>query len=151
VVDAPGQLDIRGLPLTVDIGDTFYVKPETTRLLCSPADETPTPPGDAKPAELTIARALDTVNDATVVDARHVRSSWAGLRSFAPDRHPVVGFDDRADGFFWCAGQGGFGIQTAPALARVGAALLRGEGVAADIVANGVAVERIAASRFADR
>lgn len=84
----------------------------------------------------------------TTVAARHVRSSWAGLRSFAPDRDPVVGFDARAEGLFWFAGQGGFGIQTAPALARLGAALLRGAEVAADLTANGVVVEQISVARF---
>ena len=149
MVDAPSGMDISGLPLTADVEETFYVKPEGAQLLCSPADETLTPPSDAKPDETSIARGLDAINEATVLNARHVRSSWAGLRSFAPDRHPVVGFDAGAEGFFWFAGQGGFGIQTAPAMARLGAALLRGADVAADIVANGVSVEQLAATRFA--
>ena len=148
MVNAPSGMDIVGIPMTADVDDTFYVKPEGAQLLCSPADETLTPPSDAKPDGTSIARALDTINAATVLNARHVRNSWAGLRSFAPDRHPVVGFDAEAEGFFWFAGQGGFGIQTAPAMARLGAALLRGEEVAADIVANGVSVGRLAATRF---
>ena len=113
------------------------IKPEQQQFLCSPADETPQPPGDAKPDELEIARALDAVNEATVLDARHVRSAWAGLRSFAPDRTPVVGFDPAVEGLFWYAGQGGYGIQTCPAMARTGAALLRGLPVPADVAERG--------------
>ena len=121
-----------------DIPDTFYVKPDAGRLLCSPADETPQPPGDAKPDELEIARAIEAINETTTLDVRHVRSAWAGLRSFVADRTPVVGYDPAVPGLFWCAAQGGYGIQTAPALARVGAALVRGEPLPADVTALGV-------------
>lgn len=148
MVGAPSGTDTSAIPLTADVDDAFYLKPEGEQLLCSPADETPAPPGDAKPDELGIALGLDAINHATVLNARHVRSSWAGLRSFAPDRNPVVGYDPAAEGFFWFAGQGGFGIQTAPALARLGAALLRRTEPAADILANGVSPEQLAATRF---
>lgn len=149
LVDAPEGVQTLGLPMTADVTETFYIKPEAAQFLCSPSDETPVPPGDAKPDELTIARGLDTVNAATVLNARHVRSSWAGLRSFAPDRHPVVGFDPQAEGFFWFAGQGGSGLQTAPALARLGAALLRSDDVPDDVIARGVDVEQLVVTRFA--
>ncbi|SEG87336.1 D-arginine dehydrogenase [Actinacidiphila yanglinensis] len=148
MVGAPAGTDVSGLPLTADIDDAFYFRPEGPQLLCSPADETPAPPGDARPDPMSIALGLEAVNAATVLNARHVRSSWAGLRSFAPDRNPVVGYDGQAEGFFWFAGQGGFGIQTAPALARLGAALVRNAEVAADILGHGVSVEQLAATRF---
>lgn len=148
MVDAPTGTDISDLPLTADVEETFYFKREGPRLLCSPADETPTPPSDARPDALAVASGLETINEVTTLAARHVRGSWAGLRSFAPDRHPVVGFDAQADGMFWFAGQGGFGIQTAPALARLGASLLRGTNVPDDLMANGVLVEQMAATRF---
>lgn len=148
IVDAPTGMDISDLPLTADVEETFYFKREGPRLLCSPADETPAPPSDARPDELAIASGLETINEVTTLAARHVRGSWAGLRSFAPDRHPVVGFDAQADGMFWFAGQGGFGIQTAPALARLGAALLRGTDVPDDLMTNGVLVAQMAATRF---
>jgi D-arginine dehydrogenase len=164
MVAAPSGMDLAGLPLTADVDEAFYFKPEGAQLLCSPAEETLTPPSDAKPDETSIARALDAINEVTMLNARHVRGSWAGLRSFAPDRNPVVGFDAEAEGFFWFAGQGGFGIQTAPALARLGAALLRrSDGaagfaadvtedvaaeIAGDMVANGVSVGQLAATRF---
>ena len=111
-------------PLVSDVGDRFYFRPESGGVLISPADETPSPPVDAKAEMEDVALALDRVNEATTLDLRRVRTSWAGLRTFAPDRNPVVGFDPGQPGFFWFAGQGGYGIQAAPALARLGASLL---------------------------
>lgn len=112
-------------PLTVDAAHTFYFKPDGPQLLCSPADETPSEPCDARPEEIDIARAIDRINEITTLGIRSVRSSWAGLRSFVPDGGMVVGFDDAAPGFFWLAGQGGTGIQTAPAAGALAADLVR--------------------------
>jgi D-arginine dehydrogenase len=145
MVDAPTGARA---PMIADIDDAFYVKPDAGRLLCSPADETPQPPGDARPDEMEIARAIDVINDVTTLEVRHVRSSWAGLRNFVTDRAPVVGFDPDVPGFYWFAAQGGYGIQTAPALARTGAALLRGEPVPADVAALGLAADSIAPHRL---
>ena len=136
MVDAPAGARA---PMIADIEDSFYVKPDAGKLLCSPADETAQPPGDARPDELEIARAIEVINEVTTLGVRHVRSAWAGLRSFVADRTPVVGPDPSADGLFWFAAQGGYGIQTAPALARTGAALLRDEPVPADTAALGLA------------
>jgi len=115
------------LPLVLDIAGRFYFKPESGRLWLSPHDEDPSPPCDAAPEELAVAEAIDRFE--RVVDWRvlAVERKWAGLRSFAPDRLPVYGFDPRVDGLFWFAGQGGFGIQTSPAAARLGAQLLLGK------------------------
>jgi len=115
-----------GLPLVLDIAGRFYFKPEHGRLWLSPHDETPCPPCDAAAEELDVAVAIDRLEH--VVDWRiaAVEHKWAGLRSFAPDRLPVYGYDAGTPGFFWFAGQGGFGIQTAPAAARLGAQLLLG-------------------------
>jgi D-arginine dehydrogenase len=118
------------LPLVLDAAGRFYFKPEAGgRLWLSPHDETPAAPGDAAPEEIDVATAIDRLG--AVVDWRveRVERAWAGLRSFAPDRLPVYGFDPAVPGFFWFAGQGGFGIQTAPAAARIGAGLLNGEAV----------------------
>ncbi|KZF00800.1 FAD-dependent oxidoreductase, partial [Rhodococcus sp. EPR-279] len=112
MVAAPDNLDTANLATLSDMDEKFYIKPEGAQLLCSPADETPTEPSDARPDELEIARAFDDIAEATTLTGRHLRSSWAGLRSFVPDRTPVVGFDREVEGFFWCAGQGGYGIQT---------------------------------------
>jgi D-arginine dehydrogenase len=130
-VDPPAPAS---LPLVMDAAGGFYFKPEAGgRIWLSPHDETPCPPCDAAPDELDIATAIDRFEQ--VVDWRIVRRerAWAGLRSFAPDRAPVYGFDGRAEGFFWFAGQGGFGIQTAPAAAMIGAALLLGKQAGASV------------------
>ncbi|MBU3079033.1 NAD(P)/FAD-dependent oxidoreductase [Sphingomonas quercus] len=115
------------LPLVFDARSRFYVKPVVGgRLWLSPHDETPVPPGDIAPEEIDVARAIAVMEEAFDWQVTRVERSWAGLRSFAPDRAPVYGFDPIVPGFFWCAGQGGFGIQTAPAAARLAAALLLG-------------------------
>jgi D-arginine dehydrogenase len=107
----------------IDIGDSFYFKPDAGRLLVSPADETPSAPCDAQPDDLDVAIAVDRFEQATSVVVRQVRHRWAGLRSFVADRSPVIGFDETATGFFWLAGQGGYGIQTSWAAAELAAAL----------------------------
>ena len=116
-----------GMPHVADLGGRFYFKPEPGgRLWLSPHDETPTDPCDAAPEEIDVAIAIDRFEQ--VVDWRvaAVERRWAGLRTFAPDRLPIFGFDTAMPGFFWCAGQGGFGIQTAPAAALLSASLLLG-------------------------
>ncbi len=115
------------LPLVIDASERFYFKPEAGgRLWLSPHDETPCEPCDCAPEEIDVATAIDRLE--RVVDWRveAVERKWAGLRSFAPDRLPVYGFGAGGNGFFWFAGQGGFGIQTAPAAARLAAALITG-------------------------
>ncbi|MDR6145393.1 D-arginine dehydrogenase [Sphingomonas sp. SORGH_AS870] len=134
-----------GLPHVIDINGRFYFKPEAGgRLWLTPHDETPSVPCDIAPEEWDVAVAIDRLEK--VVDWRvaAVERRWAGLRSFAPDRAPVYGFDAKVPGFFWCAGQGGFGIQTAPAASRMAAALLLGEGD----MPGSVDAARYAAARF---
>lgn len=131
-VAGPPECD--GWPLVANIPETFYMRPwGRSQLLLSPADETPDAPGDARPQELDIARCIDQVNSATTLSIRHVRSSWAGHRTFAPDRLPVVGFDPAVGGFFWCAALGGSGIQNAPAIAALAGALLDGDHPASEL------------------
>ncbi|HVQ09171.1 MAG TPA: FAD-dependent oxidoreductase [Allosphingosinicella sp.] len=123
-VDPPVPYD---LPLVVDAAGRFYFKPEAGgRLWLSPHDETPSAACDCAPEEIDVAIAIDRLE--RVVDWRieRVEHKWAGLRSFAPDRLPVYGYSGSGRGFFWCAGQGGFGIQTAPAAAALAAGLLLG-------------------------
>lgn len=122
-VDAPG-VDVGALPEISDVGDTFYMKPDAGRLMVSPCDATESPPCDAQPEELDVAYAAWYVEQATNIPMRTIAHSWAGLRTFAPDKAPVVGFSATAEGFFWLAGQGGFGIQTAPALGSLAAGLI---------------------------
>jgi D-arginine dehydrogenase len=124
-VDPPAPAD---LPLVLDINGGFYFKPDAGRLWLSPHDEIPSDPCDAAPEEIDVAIAIDRFQQVTDWRIAAVERRWAGLRSFAPDRMPVYGPDPEAAGFFWFAGQGGFGIQTAPAAARLAAQLLLGQG-----------------------
>lgn len=134
------------LPLVLDIAGAFYFKPEHGRLWLSPHDETPSAACDAAPEELDVALAIDRFE--RVVDWRveAVERKWAGLRSFAPDRLPVYGYDPTVPGFFWFAGQGGFGIQTAPAAARLGAQLVLG--LTRDSMTDGLDAALYAPDRF---
>ena len=111
-------------PLTLDVDDQFYFKPEAGAVLASPGDETPSPACDAQPEELDIATAVDRLQTATTISAPRIQARWAGLRTFAPDRTPVAGFDPDLPGFFWLAGQGGYGIKTSPALGQMSADLI---------------------------
>jgi len=150
-VPAPDGMEIAHLPLAADVDETFYLKPEGPQFLCSPADETPSSPCDARADEVDIALALDRIREATILEARHVRSSWAGLRTFTADRAPVAGYDPGAEGFFWLVGQGGFGLQTAPALARVAASLVRGSGIPAGLAAAGLTPAALHRDRLAGK
>src|SRR3954452_2395588 len=118
----------RTWPMVGDVGETFYFRPEGVGVLVSPADETPSEPCDARPDDIDVALAIERVNEATVLGLRSVHRAWAGLRTFAADRQPVAGADPAAPGLFWLAGQGGYGIQIAPALARLAAGAVTGEG-----------------------
>ena len=143
--DPPAPAD---LPLVLDLSGDFYFRPESGRLWLSPHDETPSEPCDAAPEEMDIALAIDRFE--SVVDWRieAVERKWAGLRSFSPDRLPVYGYDPQVPGFFWFAGQGGYGIQTAPAAARLGAQLL--VGLPRDDMTEALDVKLYAPDRFAE-
>lgn len=135
------------LPLVLDINGGFYFKPDAGRLWLSPHDEIPSEPCDAAPEELDVAIAIDRFQQVTDWRIAAVERRWAGLRSFAPDRMPVYGYAPEAQGFFWFAGQGGFGIQTAPAAARLGAQLLLD--MAADAMTAGIDAAAYGPARFA--
>ena len=138
------------LPLVIDVGGGFYFKPDAGRLWLSPHDEIPSDPCDAAPEELDVAVAIDRFQQVTDWRIEAVERRWAGLRSFAPDRMPVYGPDPEEPSFVWFAGQGGFGIQTAPAAARLGAQIVLGLGpdaVTATIAAAAYAPTRFAAAR----
>lgn len=140
-LDVPVQAD---LPVVFDVEGSFYFKPDAGMMWVSPHDETPVRASDVQPEELDIAVGIDRFETATTQTVRRVVRSWAGLRSFAPDRLPVYGFASDAPGFFWCAGQGGFGVQTSPAAGAMAAALITG--TAWD--APGIDPERYAPRRF---
>ena len=148
VFDPPDGLDIAAWPVVVDVDETFYFKPDAGRVLGSPADETPVPPQDVQPEELDIAVGADRIEKATTMTIRRIEQRWAGLRSFVADKTPVVGFAPDASGFLWLAGQGGYGIQTAAGMARIAAALARGQPLPAGIAARGITEHDLAPERL---
>ena len=144
----PGALDTSHWPMTLDVAETFYFKPDAGRLLVSPADETPIEPCDVQPDELDVAIAIDRLMQATTIEVTRVERKWAGLRSFVADKTTVCGFDPLAEGFFWLAGQGGYGIQTAEGMARCAVSLIDGNGLPAGITAKGVEAATLSPARF---
>ena len=142
--DPPSSLD---MPLVVGLDGSFYFKPEAGGgYWLSPHDEIPSEPGDVAPDELSVATAIDRFEKVLDVRVKRVSRKWAGLRSFAPDRLPVIGFDSATTDFFWFAGQGGFGIQTAPAAAKLARSVLLGQ--VPDESLHDIDASRYAASRF---
>ncbi len=136
--EAPAGLVLAEMPMVIDFGESWYIKPEVGHFLGSPADETPSPPTDAQPEEIDIAVAVDRIQKATTLQIHRIKNKWAGLRSFVADKNLVVGYDGAVDGFFWLAGQGGYGIQTAAAAGRLAAALAMGKTLPGDIAELGV-------------
>lgn len=136
-------------PLVADVGSTWYCRPEAGgKLLVSPADETPVAPSDVRPEEIDIARAVERLETAMDLSVRRIEHSWAGLRTFTQDGALAIGPDPEAQGFFWVAGQGGYGIQTAPAAARLGASLLLDRSLPAELLEHGVTAIANAPGRF---
>lgn len=135
------RVDVASWAAVSDLRETYYFMPEAGELLLSPADETPTPPGDAWADDVDVAVAVDRFESVTTLSVHTVSHRWAGLRTFSPDRTPVVGFDSTSAGFFWLAGQGGYGIQTAPAMSRLAAALLLDSPIPGDLVAAAKALQ----------
>jgi D-arginine dehydrogenase len=147
-IPAPEGHDTRHWPMVIDVDETVYFKPDAGQMLLSPANEDPMPPCDVAPEELDIALAVHRFEEMTTVPVKRIAHRWAGLRSFVPDRSPVAGWDPQAVGFFWLAGQGGYGIQMAPALARAAAAMLLGHALPADIAAQGVTPQALSPDRL---
>lgn len=145
---APQDEDVSRWPFTKTVGEGFYLLPEGRgQLLASSMDQTPTDPCDAAPEELDIAIAADRVEQATNLAIRRISHSWSGLRSFAPGELPVIGEAADAPGFVWCAGQGGAGFQTAPALSRIAAAAALGLPLPEDCAEAGLSFEAFAPAR----
>lgn len=147
IVPPPEGMNPDGWAMAVDADEAFYLKPDAGKLLLSPADETPSPPCDAQPDEMDVAVCIDRIERAFALTVRRIESKWAGLRSFLPDGDPAAGFDPAVDGFFWLSGQGGYGIQSAPALGRTAAALAMGRPVPPDIAAEGVTETALSPTR----
>jgi D-arginine dehydrogenase len=148
LIDPPPGSDSARWPMVLDADEEFYFKPDAGRLLVSPADETPSPPCDAQPEVLDVALAIDRLQRAAELPVRRIFRAWAGLRSFVADRSPVVGWDPKIEGLFWLAAQGGYGIQTAPALAALAAGMCRGGGIPAPLTDLGVTAAMLSPDRL---
>jgi D-arginine dehydrogenase len=147
-IPAPSGTDLKGWPMVNDVAEEFYFKPDAGQLFISPADATPSAPMDAYPDDLDVAAGVERFERATTINVQRVSRAWAGLRTSVDDGSPVVGFDDHVDGFFWLVGQGGYGIKTSPALSRVCAALIRGEHLPDDLLAQGVTAAELSPTRL---
>ncbi len=137
-----------GWPVVIDTDEEFIFKIDAGTVLGSPGDETPVPPQDVQPEEIDIAIAVDRLERATTMKIERLQRSWAGLRSFVADKVPVAGYTPGLEGFFWCVGQGGYGIETSNGMGRASAALARGESLPADIAALGVTEADLAPQRL---
>lgn len=150
-IELPPGVDASRWPFADDFASTFYCKPDAGLLFLSRSNETPSPPCDSQPEEIEIAEAIENFQSVMDMEVRRVRRSWAGLRTFSPDRGLVIGFDAVAPGFFWLAGQGGVGVQTSAAAGRMAAALVRGEDMPPDIASEGVEAAELSPLRFGSR
>jgi D-arginine dehydrogenase len=148
VVDPPDGRDVSGWPFVKTAADEFYMLPEAGRLMASPVDEIDTGACDAQPEDYDIALAAHRVEEYTTLSVGRIPHKWAGLRTFTRDRVPAAGFAPDARGFFWLAGQGGYGLQTAPAMAEAAEALIVGTGWPAGLAGLGLAPEQIRPDRL---
>lgn len=146
--DAPAPFEVRDWPFVKSASDYWYMLPDAGRLLASPVDETPDDPGDAQPDELDMAVAAHRVSEFTTIEVRRITHKWAGLRTFTSDRVPVAGWAPDLPGFFWLAGQGGYGLQTAPAMAAAVEALVLGREWPVSLADAGVPREAITVERL---
>jgi len=150
-IPAPAGMDIKGWPLVNDVAEEFYFKPDAGQLFVSPADATPSAAVDAHPDDLDVAAGVERLERATTLNVRRVSRTWAGLRTFASDAVPVVGPDGGADGLFWLAGQGGYGIKTSPALSRACASLIRDRRLPQDLMQLGITATQLSPDRLRGR
>ncbi|HYZ48001.1 MAG TPA: FAD-binding oxidoreductase [Sphingomonas sp.] len=148
VFDPPAALDVRDWPFIKTAVDYMYMLPDAGRLLASPVDENPDDPCDAQPDEYDMAVAAHRVTEFTTLEVPRITHRWAGLRTFTADRVPVAGFAPDAEGFFWLAGQGGYGLQTAPAMAEIAEALATGGDWPAGIADVGITPDQIRPGRL---
>jgi D-arginine dehydrogenase len=129
----PAGTETASWPVVIDAEEQFYFKADAGTILGSPGDETPSPPTDAQPEEIDIAITVERIERATTMPVKRIIRKWAGLRSFVADRVPVIGYAPDVEGFFWLAGQGGYGIETSAGLARCAAGLATGDGLPEDV------------------
>ncbi|MBL4601338.1 MAG: FAD-binding oxidoreductase, partial [Emcibacteraceae bacterium] len=139
LIDVPeGYGDIDNWPMALELAEVFYFKPDAGKILISPCDQTLSEPCDAQPEEIDVAYATHYFHECTGIEIKKVDHKWAGLRNALDDGYPAVGFSPDATGFFWLAGQEGIGIMTSPALSRIAASMIIGDGIPGDIKAHGI-------------
>ncbi|MEE1923482.1 FAD-binding oxidoreductase [Pseudomonas sp. 148P] len=148
IFEAPAQIDSHGWPMLVSLDESFYMKPDAGMLLGSPCNADPVEPHDVQPEELDIATGIYLIEEATTLSIRRPFRTWAGLRSFVADGDLVAGFDPRVEGLFWVAAQGGYGIQTSPAMGQASAALVRGEPLPDALAAFGLSAAQLSPARL---
>ena len=148
VFPPPPGVDHHRWPMAIGIDESWYLKPDAGQLLASPANADPVPPHDVQPEELDIAMAIHRIGEMTTLQVPRPIRTWAGLRSFVADGGLVGGFDAQCEGFFWLAGQGGYGIQTAPAMGEACAALIRREPLPASVRAQGITDAELSPARL---
>ncbi|HGY9624777.1 TPA: NAD(P)/FAD-dependent oxidoreductase [Pseudomonas putida] len=145
---APEGVDCHHWPMLVSLDESFYMKPDAGMLLGSPANADPVEPHDVQPEELDIALGIYQIEEATTLRIRRPTRTWAGLRSFVADGDLVAGFDPQVPGLFWVAGQGGYGIQTSPAMGQASAALVRGEALPEHLHGFGLTAAMLSPARL---
>jgi D-arginine dehydrogenase len=148
IIAGPEGVSVNDWPEILPIDISFYCKPMGGKLMLSPAEEEPVEPHDAWADDLRLAEAAAGLERLVDMNVQRLERTWGGLRTFAPDGLPVVGFDPDAEGFFWLAGQGGYGIQTSPALSRLAAVLVAGSAVPADLAREGISAPPLSPGRF---
>ena len=148
VFDPPEGSDARAWPFIKTAVDEFYMVPQGNRLIASPTDEVDSDPCDAQPEDYDLALAAWRVEQYTTMTVPRIAHKWAGLRSFVADRMPVAGYAPGAPGFFWLAGQGGFGLQTAPAMAALTEALVTGAEWPDELATLGILPQNVSPKRF---
>ena len=148
VIPLDGIAGAADFPMVTDVGETWYAKPQSGKMMVSSADATPVDPHDAYADDMAIAEGIERLMNATTIEVNHLDHSWGGLRTFAPDGAPVVGYDPSTECFFWLVGQGGYGIQSAPALSRTAAAMVLGHKLPQDVMDAGLKLASILPGRF---
>lgn len=144
----PEGVNIHHWPMLVSLDESFYMKPDAGMLLGSPANADPVEPHDVQPEELDIAMGIYQIEEATTLTIRRPTRTWAGLRSFVSDGDLLSGFDPQVPGLFWVAAQGGYGIQTSPAMGQASAALVRGEALPEALSKFGLNAAMLAPARL---
>ncbi len=148
VVSVNGYDGFEKWPMVTDAAETWYAKPQSGKMIISSADVTPVEPHDAYADDMAVAEGIERLMNATTFEVTHLDHSWGGLRTFAPDKNPVVGFDPHTEGFFWLVGQGGYGIESAPALSRTAAALAQNKPAPEDVLSFGLNIADIHPERL---